>query len=225
MYKVNILAGLLGSATAAMGVLSLASPAHAIQWRLDNPVVITGNTSATTVALPGGTVNTENGVIGAGSNVSGSFSWDGTSLTGVNVTALIQGLTGFSPSSISTSFNTYTTFSALGGNLDQIVFGTSIPGGNSNTLTLDFSPAPGLAGGAGIGDTAIVTGGTYNYFTQSNPNVSVGIFSASGNISPGTVTAVPFETDSLALIGSTILFGAGIQVKRKLASKKNKDLS
>jgi choice-of-anchor C domain-containing protein len=38
------------------------------------------------------------------------------------------------------------------------------------------------------------------------------------------VTAVPWETDTLSVVGSTILFGLGLWRKNKLSQKRNKDL-
>ena len=42
-------------------------------------------------------------------------------------------------------------------------------------------------------------------------------------VSYATATAVPWETDALPVIGSTLLFAAGVWTKRKLAKPLNKD--
>jgi hypothetical protein len=41
---------------------------------------------------------------------------------------------------------------------------------------------------------------------------------------PDTITPVPWETDALSVIGSTILFGCGVWFKRKSANASKKDL-
>ena len=43
-------------------------------------------------------------------------------------------------------------------------------------------------------------------------------------IDPDKITPVPWETDALPLIGSTILFGCGVWFKRKSANASKKDL-
>jgi len=81
--------------------------------------------------------------------------------------------------------------------------------------------------GIGFTDT---NGGNYN-LTGLDPNdpsyvfTGLGIFSdplaiSNGNIvtnSLAPATAVPWETDALPVIGSTVLFGAGLWAKRKFA--------
>ena len=73
-------------------------------------------------------------------------------------------------------------------------------------------------------------GGQYN-LTGMDPNdpsyvfTGLGIFSSPLAISNGDIvtnnlapaTAVPWETDALPVIGSTVLFGAGLWAKRKFA--------
>jgi hypothetical protein len=41
------------------------------------------------------------------------------------------------------------------------------------------------------------------------------------NVNVTPAVAVPWETDALPVVGSTVLFGLGIWGKRKLAQKKN----
>jgi len=218
MNKVSMIAALLGS-TATIGVLSVASPASAITWKLDG-IPISGAFSSTVVdysSLPV-TVTPTTGPIGAGSNVKGSFDFDSTGLSNVNISSLILGVTGFP--SFTTNYDIYTPV-FNGTSLASINFSSSsLPAGvQTNGLTLDFSPVPGISPTAMIGDKITVTGGTVTYSASSTPGVT-SITSINGNIAPGTTTSVPWETDSLPLIGSTILFGAAISVKRKLAGNK-----
>ncbi len=90
--------------------------------------------------------------------------------------------------------------------------------------------------GTGIGVSGFgiefndTNGGQYN-LTGMDPNdpsyvfTGLGIFSSPLAISNGDIvtnnlapaTAVPWETDALPVIGSTVLFGAGLWAKRKFA--------
>jgi hypothetical protein len=89
--------------------------------------------------------------------------------------------------------------------------------------------------GTGIGVSGFgiefndTNGGTYNLtgIDPSDPSYTftdLGIFKTPQGISSGTIvtnslaaTPVPWETDALPVIGSTILFGAGLWAKRKFA--------
>lgn len=71
-----------------------------------------------------------------------------------------------------------------------------------------------------------LTAGTQYYFVNTawGNNSGVGTYNSSitgvGNVTLGDVTAVPWETDALPVVGSTVLFGAGMWGKRKFAQKK-----
>ncbi|MFM7438450.1 MAG: hypothetical protein ACKO2V_07580 [Snowella sp.] len=58
----------------------------------------------------------------------------------------------------------------------------------------------------------------FRFLAEANTNSS-GIYTVN-NFSATTATPVPFETDTLPLIGSTVLFGIGIWAKGKLVNKK-----
>ncbi len=217
MNRVNTLAALLGSATAAIGVLSLASPANAVNWKLNN-VGVSGDSTKTFTDISFVPVITA-GKFGAGSVVTGSFDFDGTTVTNSTISTKIKlaASTGF-PADVIVNYDIFTPVISSG-TLSAINFGVSgATAGFQNSLTLDFAPGLTAAGGK-----ATVTGGLYQYSFVSQPGASLTTYTLSGNIAPnGSATAVPWETDSLPLIGSTILFGAALQVKRKLASNKKK---
>ncbi|BAZ84953.1 hypothetical protein [Dolichospermum compactum] len=70
-----------------------------------------------------------------------------------------------------------------------------------------------------------LTADTQYYFVNTGFNNSdFGAYNSSitgvGNVTLGDVAAVPWETDALPVVGSTVLFGAGMWAKRKFAQKK-----
>ena len=70
-----------------------------------------------------------------------------------------------------------------------------------------------------------LTAGTQYYFVNTGySNNDFGAYNSSitgvGNVTLGDVAAVPWETDALPVVGSTVLFGAGMWAKRKFAQKK-----
>jgi len=70
-----------------------------------------------------------------------------------------------------------------------------------------------------------LTAGTQYYFVNTGfNNGDFGAYNSSitgvGNVTLGDVAAVPWETDALPVVGSTVLFGAGMWAKRKFAQKK-----
>jgi hypothetical protein len=70
-----------------------------------------------------------------------------------------------------------------------------------------------------------LTAGTQYYFVNTGySNNNFGAYNSSitgvGNFTLGDVAAVPWETDALPVVGSTVLFGAGMWAKRKFAQKK-----
>jgi hypothetical protein len=85
----------------------------------------------------------------------------------------------------------------------------------------DDFPTIGLSGFNGVNLTA----GTQYYFVNTGfGNTDFEAYNSSitgvGNVTLGDVAAVPWETDALPVVGSTVLFGAGMWGKRKFAQKK-----
>lgn len=67
---------------------------------------------------------------------------------------------------------------------------------------------------------SVKNGDTFGFrFLAEADTSSAGIYTVN-NFSATVATPVPFETDSLPLIGSTVLFGVGIWAKGKLVNKK-----
>jgi len=216
-----MIAALLGSAT-TVSVLNITLPASAITWKIDNPLSLYGTYSVTSASISGGSFifGQTNGNINGSSSVTGSFEFDGVNVTPINVKATITGLTNIPnlPSGKrEITFNT-ASYSAVN---NRVSFGVSPALGAPVTalgLTLNF--VPGLT--TNDGDTTTVSGGYIETGTFANATSGYS-YSINGTVAPGTATSVPWETDSLPLIGSTILFGAGIRLRSKLA--KNKKIS
>ena len=77
------------------------------------------------------------------------------------------------------------------------------------------------------------TGSSYNYTftTAGNYQVAMGVVDLFDSTGPSTLTlsnaqiqAVPWETDALPVVGTTLLFGIGIWKKYKSSSSKDLDL-
>jgi len=67
---------------------------------------------------------------------------------------------------------------------------------------------------------SVKDGDTFGFRFLSEVNTSSGGIYTVNNFSATTATPVPFETDTLPLIGSTVLFGVGIWSKGKFVNKK-----
>jgi len=77
---------------------------------------------------------------------------------------------------------------------------------------------------SGFNGVNLTAGTQYLFVNTGLTNAAFGAYSTSitgvGNVTLGNVTDVPWETDSLPVVGSTVLFGAGMWGKRKFAQKK-----
>jgi hypothetical protein len=76
-------------------------------------------------------------------------------------------------------------------------------------------------------------GSSYNYTftTDGNYQVAMGVIDLFDSTGPSTLTlsnaqiqAVPWETDALPVVGTTLLFGIGIWRKHKFSNSNNRDL-
>lgn len=74
-----------------------------------------------------------------------------------------------------------------------------------------------LAPSPNVNPTGIATFGAYRF--SSNGGTTFGASNITNSFEINA-TAVPFETDALPVIGSTVLFGLGLWAKTKLAQKK-----
>ncbi len=84
---------------------------------------------------------------------------------------------------------------------------------NSSGDFSDFDPVPQ----SGTGTVNVAAGDSFAFRIQAELESSSGGEFAITNFN---ATPVPFETDTLPLIGSTVLFGLGIWAKSKLINKK-----
>jgi hypothetical protein len=87
---------------------------------------------------------------------------------------------------------------------------TQYIGGNSEQIIFD-----GVNTGYIINQFTVNSGGRLSRFEISATLTAV----------PPEITAVPWETDALPLVGATMAFGAGVFAKRKIAQAKSKNLN
>jgi hypothetical protein len=95
-------------------------------------------------------------------------------------------------------------FNANAYQLLRLTFASPLTGTSTDTTSLVQGSFPGL--GAPVGSITSATG-----------DIGNGPFNArqAVNSTPSSVTAVPWETDALSVIGITTLFGFGVWTKRK----------
>jgi hypothetical protein len=101
------------------------------------------------------------------------------------------------------------TFTVTGGAIDPV----------ASSFFAVFSPPNGLIGGSAFGLSADlgVSGSIFNIQLSSTPGT--GVIDGNNSTLAFAPVPVPWETDSLPVIGSTVLFGLGLWGKRKLAQK------
>lgn len=171
------------------------SPAHAI---------------VTNYEISGGTFST-------GGTLTGTFKYDGStytdwsiSVTGSASTPLLTDFT-YSAANGSTLSNSNTSGFTLNYQLADL----------QRTLVVAFDQALPLS----IGQSTTITRSTPPFLAGTRELGFNAEASNSRGISGGIVTAVPWETDALPLVGATIAFGAGAFAKRKIAQAKIKNLN
>lgn len=171
------------------------SPAHAI---------------VTNYEISGGTFSN-------GGTLTGTFKYDGStytdwsfSVTQANSTSLLSAFT-YSAAQGSTLSNSNTSGFTLDYKLADF----------QRTLVVAFDQALPLS----IGQSTTITKSTSPFFAGTRESAFNAEASNSRGISGGIVTAVPWETDALPLVGATIAFGAGAFAKRKIAQAKIKNLN
>lgn len=173
------------------------SPAHAI---------------VTNYEITGGTFSN-------GGTLSGYFKYDGStytdwsfSVTEANNTFLLSAFT-YSAAQGST----LSDFSPSGFTLDYKLANPQF----QRTLVVSFDEALPLS----IGQSTNITKSNTPFLTGTREFAFNTEATNSRGISGGIVTAVPWETDALPLVGATIAFGAGAFAKRKIAQGKIKNLN
>jgi hypothetical protein len=198
LQKIALLTGLSVASVLGSGALS---PAHAI---------------VTNYEITGGTFST-------GGTLTGSFKYDGSSYTDWSIsvtqspsTPLLSAFT-YSAANGSTLSN----FSPSGFTLDYSDNKLTLPQYFERKLTVSFDQPLPLSIGQSTNLTKsnrfFTTGSTEAGYTDEGQNAR--------GINGGIVTAVPWETDALPLVGATIAFGAGAFAKRKIAQGKIKNLN
>jgi hypothetical protein len=167
------------------------------------------------------TYNITNGVFSNGGTLNGSFKFDGSVYQDINLNVTPGSTTG-----LLTDF-TYTSVNSVLSNVSPSGFKLNhkilvLEKEFNRAITLKFeSPLPLSAG-----SSTTLTPSIPAFFDPSNEVAfSDGASNLRGITSGGIVTAVPWETDVLPLVGATIAFGAGAVAKRKIAQAKSKNLN
>jgi hypothetical protein len=161
------------------------------------------------------------GQLADGNPISGSFDYSPNTYSNWNI-VIARGVLAASyttaSSFVSTSGNADTISSAsqlilalngsnFGSNAYQLVrlsFVSPLTGTYPNVTSLVQGDFPGL--GAPVGSITSATGNIGNGPLNAREAI---------NSTPSSVTAVPWETDALSVIGVTTLFGFGVWTKRK----------
>ena len=198
LQKIALLTGLSVASVLGSGALS---PAHAI---------------VTNYVISGGTFST-------GGTLTGTFKYDGSTYTDWSISA-----TGASSTPLLSAFtysaangSTLSSFSPSGFTLDYSDNKLTLPQYFERTLTVSFDQPLPLS----IGQSTNLTKSNRSYTTGSRESGYTNQGTNARGINGGIVTAVPWETDALPLVGATIAFGAGVFVKRKIAQGKIKNLN
>jgi len=165
------------------------------------------------------------GRLADGGFVNGSFNYSPNTYSDWNIT-----IAGTNVSlGLNTTYNTTTSFVSTSGTTDTIssasqlvlalngsdfgadayqlvrlTFASALTGTYPNTTSLVQGSFPGL--GAPVGSITSRTGDIGNGSLNARETI---------NSTPSSVTAVPWETDALSVIGVTTLFGFGVWTKRK----------
>ena len=185
-----------------MGLNLLSQPAHAISYNVT-------------------------GKLADGGSVSGSFDYNLNNYTNWNI-----GIAGSSAKVLNVTYDTTSSFIPTSGaagiisDASQLIlalngsdadlssnyqfvrlsFASSLTGTLTDNTSLVQGQLPG--GGASSGSITSAAGSING--TQLNAREAI-------NSVPSSVVAVPWETDALPVIGSTVLFGFGLWAKRKFA--------
>ncbi|MBJ7899905.1 MAG: hypothetical protein GC158_08290 [Cyanobacteria bacterium RI_101] len=190
LQKPLLLAALTAGAT--VGSLALAPSAQAITYTLSGVNFVVGADPDIAGSITG--------------TISGSFDFDGTTYTNASLTS-----TQTSPASPNLWSGSATLVGGSSNSnflLVQTAGSTTSAGFRSFSLTFS-SPLTGNAG-----DTATLN--TIN----SGLNRGNGSVNISGNITSGSATAVPLESDALPIVGSALFMAGGLWYKRRRAQAK-----
>lgn len=152
------------------------------------------------------------GTFSNGGTLTGYFKYDGSNYTNWYFT-----VTRASSTSLLSDFtyraangSTLSNFSSSGLTLDYQLADFE------RTLVVSFDKALPLS----IGQSTTITKSIRPFNAGTRESAFNNEASNSRGISGGIVTAVPWETDALPLMGATIAFGAGAFAKRKIAQAK-----
>jgi hypothetical protein len=160
--------------------------------------------------------NVTNTTFSNGGTLSGSFQSDGSVYQDINLNVTAGTTPGvFTDFTYTSANSTVSDITSSGFRLDNtsgtlsrflaLQFDTSLPLSIGSSTTLSISPSPFVTATNEIGFDATAT--------------------SLRGVTGGIVTAVPWETDALPLVGATIAFGAGAVAKRKIAQAKSKNLN
>jgi hypothetical protein len=166
------------------------------------------------------TYNITNGVFSNGGTLNGSFKFDGSVYQDINLNVTRGSTTGLLTDFTYTSVNSVLSgVSKSGYKLEYKI----LERGFNRAIILKFKSDLPLSAGS---STTLTQSSTPFISDPSNEQAFDDQASNyRGITSGGIVTAVPWETDVLPLVGATIAFGAGAVAKRKIAQAKSKNLN
>jgi len=167
------------------------------------------------------------GNLADGGSVSGSFDYNPNNYTNWNIS-----ITNSVATALNRTYNTTSSFIPTSGaagiisdasqlilalngsdsdlNSNYLFVRLSFASPLTGTLTDNTSLVQGQLPGGGVSSGSITSGaGTLNGVALNSREAINGF--------PSSVVAVPWETDALPVIGSTVLFGLGLWAKRKFA--------
>ena len=174
------------------------------------------------------------GLLADNTTLSGSFDYTPNTYSNWNITIAGSGV-------LSTTYNTATSFVSTSGTTDttssasqlilalngsnfstnnyqlvRLSFASPLTGTFPNNTSLVQGSFPGL--GTAIGSITSATGDIGNGAANARESI---------NSVPSSVTAVPWETDALSVIGVTSLFGFGVwkKIRRGVTLANSVDLS
>jgi hypothetical protein len=156
--------------------------------------------------------NLANGIFASGGDLSGSFEYDIATNTysAFNISSTSSAIAAQTGGDFTYTLNNSTLQTATSTGFTLISNLAPV----TRLITFEFSsPLPSTVGGTAnvIGYDPLFTTGSSERFVDAGLNQTT----IAGFNSGATVTAVPWETDALSVIGVTTLFGFGVWNKRK----------
>ena len=211
---------------------------NAMSTQFKNPLTtlglaFTSSLGAIAFSIPAYSINVELSTF----NSTGDVSNNNTVIqSGTNSTAYVDNLEsslGFTQGAFDNAIPTDSTFGVTYGS--AIKKNLSFNAGDQFSFNWNFSTSDSDQAFVSIDNAIIVLSGSnpysYTFSTSGNYQVAMGILDINDSQGLSTLTlsnaqiqAVPWETDALPVVSSTLLFGMGIWKKSKSSNSNNRDL-